>query len=261
MLYDCRMSPAAAEVGLKTPPWLHRSAKSRCNHAAEKRSPSRSHATVKITYWHARLCSRPTIYVITACAGFIHMEFFALYEVDKQIEGWGDRLWIWKMPANIICFQRGNTHRRMSWRSYSPSWPYPPAAPVWGCPGGERGRSEKPHIRAIRLGTILLLSSKESGVSVGKHRSRRQKHTNTKKKHRRHSVNLNERFLMLRQKVGRVCANAHLYWCYLENLSLNPSTSPVNWCRGWWGFAAYFLLHWRRGKEPKSKHRSVRVRS
>lgn len=53
--------------------------------------------------------------------------------------------------------------------------------------------------------------------------------------------------------------NSHLYWCYLENLSLNPSTSPVNWCRGWWSFAAYFLLHWRREKEPKSKHRFVRV--
>ena len=49
--------------------------------------------------------------------------------------------------------------------------------------------------------------------------------------------------------------HSHLYWCYLGNLSLNPSTSPVNWCRGWWGFAAYFLLHWRREKEPKSTHR------
>lgn len=53
--------------------------------------------------------------------------------------------------------------------------------------------------------------------------------------------------------------HSHLYWCYLENLSLNPSTSPVNWCRGWWSFAAYFLLHWRREKEPKSTHRFVRV--
>lgn len=68
---------------------------------------------------------------------------------------WTDRMW--KIAANAVCFQWDNTYRHMSWRSYSPSWPYPPAAPVWGCPGGARGRTEKPHIRAIRLGTILLL--------------------------------------------------------------------------------------------------------
>lgn len=62
-------------------------------------------------------------------------------------------------------------------------------------------------------------------------------------------------FFSLRQKVTMCVRHSHLYWCYLENLSLNPSTSPVNWCRGWWSFAAYFLLHWRREKEPKSKHR------
>lgn len=66
--------------------------------------------------------------------------------------------------------------------------------------------------------------------------------------------------LVLRQKKG-LTRHSHLYWYYLENLSLNPSTSPVNWCRGWWSFAAYFRLHWRREKEPKSKHRFVRVRS
>lgn len=51
----------------------------------------------------------------------------------------------------------------------------------------------------------------------------------------------------------------HLCWCYLGNLSPNPGISPVNWCRARWSFAAYFLLHWRRGKKPKSTHRFVRV--
>lgn len=140
----------------------------------------------------------------------------------------------------------------MSWRSCSPSWPYPPAAPVWGCPGGERGRTEKPHIRGIRLGTILLLRSKEWGVNVV-----HSGHEKEKKLKKRHRLKLNQRlmFFSLRQKVTMCVRHSHLYWCYLENLSLNPSTSPVNWCRGWWSFAAYFLLHWRREKEPKSKHR------
>lgn len=140
----------------------------------------------------------------------------------------------------------------MSWRSCSPSWPYPPAAPVWGCPGGERGRTEKPHIRGIRLGTILLLRSKEWGVNVV-----HSGHEKEKKLKRDTDLSWIRGwcFFSLRQKVTMCVRHSHLYWCYLENLSLNPSTSPVNWCRGWWSFAAYFLLHWRREKEPKSKHR------
>ena len=151
------------------------------------------------------------------------------------------------MPAKI----QEPTYRRMSWRNYSPSWPYPPAAPVWGCPGGERGRNERPHIRAIRWGTILLLSSKERGVNVGHSgRGAKKQHSEQRKETWGKTWNRDKR-----HKGRTRVRHSHLYWCYLGNLSLNPSTSPVNWCRGWWGFAAYFLLHWRREKEPKSTHR------
>lgn len=186
------------------------------------------------------------------------MEFFALCEVNEQTDQMGKKgaqnIKIRKMAGIVICFQWDNTYRHMSWRSYSPFWPYPPAAPVWGCPGDERGRNEKPHIRAIRLGTILLLSSKESGVNVG-HIGQIEREK--KKTEKSHELKLKLSFFFFKD-VTRV-RNSHLYWCYLENLSLNPSTPPVNWCRGWWSFAAYFLLHWRREKEPKSKHRFVRV--
>lgn len=122
-----------------------------------------------------------TVCASKACAGFnTRGVCFFVRSLRKSVNrsegegGWTDRMC--EKPAKI----QEPTYRRMSWRNYFPSWPYPPAAPVWGCPGGERGRNERPHIRAIRWGTILLLSSKERGVNVG-HNGRGKKHSEQRK--------------------------------------------------------------------------------
>lgn len=140
--------------------------------------------------------------------GFLSRVLYALCELENEterMEKQAEQTDYEKIPANVICVQWDNTYRHMSWRSYSPSWPYPPAAPVWGCPGGERGRNEKPHIRAIRLGTILLLNGKEAGVNVGhSEQIREEEKTQTENSHQ---LKLEIELLNQRPKVLRVCAN------------------------------------------------------
>lgn len=136
----------------------------------------------------------------------------------------------------------------MSWKSCCPFGPYPPAAPVWGCPGDETGQSETHHTRANRWGTILLLNRWGRGSHV--------KHKKPTQSSRLMKIKLKKMSFYLAEKRFAACARVpHLYWCYLGNLNPKPSISPVNWCRGRWSFAAYFLLHWRKRKEPKSTHR------